>query len=333
MRWVFFLLVLANVLGWYWFSAEAVLRAEKNSVHPVEASSGGVNTLVLIGEERQKVESKLLPKDSDGNEVSAPSSSDLELESSVPNSEDLSIDVEQQLVEVEEVTTSEPDSVADDGSLEGSVENLTYAAVVTEPVSEALGSAIDARQQIQPIAAAQTVQASGLLDQEGIAIEYCTPIGPFAAKETALSVSKKLSATLASKGITAAEVPISEIYWLMIPPLADEDASQQLILELKSKKIDSFLIEDGDHRLGVSLGVFGRRENAESYQQRLKVQGYLSEISPLPRFAEHYWLWLFERDLTKLSDEFWQDVKGMLAGESLLVDRQPCTALDMGETT
>lgn len=85
---------------------------------------------------------------------------------------------------------------------------------------------------------------------------------------------------------------IREDHWLIIPPLASQVEAGRMLEDLRNKKIDSFLITDGEYKDGITLGVFSDKGNIEHYRRKMIDQGYPVVIVPRPRTQEARWLQL-----------------------------------------
>ncbi|MNE68159.1 Sporulation related domain protein [compost metagenome] len=79
-------------------------------------------------------------------------------------------------------------------------------------------------------------------------------------------------------------------YWVYLPPLGSRQASLRQLRELQARKIDSYIITQGDLANGISLGIFPREESAKSVIQRLRDAGYEAQFRVLPRSHRRYWV-------------------------------------------
>lgn len=79
-------------------------------------------------------------------------------------------------------------------------------------------------------------------------------------------------------------------YWVYLTPLASREASLRQLKELQARKIDSYIITQGDLVNGISLGIFPRTDSAESVMQRMRDAGYEPFMRELSRAHRDYWV-------------------------------------------
>ena len=108
------------------------------------------------------------------------------------------------------------------------------------------------------------------------------------------SIAHALEQRLLSLDIDVQVEPIDEAagidYWVYLPPLVSRQASLRQLRELQSRNIDSYIITVGDLANGISLGIFSRKDSAESVVARLKGVDYTAMIRELPRTHRRYWV-------------------------------------------
>lgn len=107
-------------------------------------------------------------------------------------------------------------------------------------------------------------------------------------------VMKQLAQRLLSLDIQAQVEVVDRIvatdYWLYLAPLASRQASLRQLKELQARKIDSYIITQGDLENGISLGIFSSSDSAESALRRVREAGYKAVIRELPRAHRDYWV-------------------------------------------
>ncbi|WP_349572578.1 SPOR domain-containing protein [Azotobacter salinestris] len=130
------------------------------------------------------------------------------------------------------------------------------------------------------------VQAKG----EGRKKEECLFLGGFQSEEKGRQIVQRLLSLDIASRIERQERVVAADYWVYLPPLASRQASLQQVRELQAKKIDSYVIAQGDLINAVSLGVFSRAESAEAAVQRFRVAGYEPVVRELPRVRQDYWV-------------------------------------------
>ncbi|MEH6567424.1 MAG: hypothetical protein V7756_19085, partial [Halopseudomonas sp.] len=132
----------------------------------------------------------------------------------------------------------------------------------------------------------------------------CALIGPFIDQSLVVEIQTRVASLNLEAGLLQGEREVRQDYWVIIPPqvVEAESESRRLLLELKEKNIDSYLIEDGEYQYGITLGVFSSKDNVEEYHGKISAQGYETEVKLLPRMVNEYWLEMPEQDARSLPD-------------------------------
>ena len=63
----------------------------------------------------------------------------------------------------------------------------------------------------------------------------------------------------------------------------------RLLKELQARKLDGFLIAQGELANGISLGIFPHENSAEAILERLRQGGYQAQIKRISRKQAVYW--------------------------------------------
>lgn len=120
--------------------------------------------------------------------------------------------------------------------------------------------------------------------------EVCIFLGGFDQEEVAQLVEQRLITLDIASQVKVVDAPAGLDYWVYLPPLASRQASLRQLKELQARKIDSYIITQGDLSNGISLGMFPRSESAESVMQRLREVGYEPQMRELPRAHRNFWV-------------------------------------------
>jgi hypothetical protein len=136
----------------------------------------------------------------------------------------------------------------------------------------------------------------------------CWLLGPFKEEISVNQVKGRLMALEIDMPIRSEEVEFTRDYWVHLPPMASRADAVKLLRELQSKKIDTFLITEGELANGLSLGLFTQRERAEAVYERRREQGYAAEIKVVPRLHTQYWGLFREDAYGVFADELWLKV-------------------------
>lgn len=127
-------------------------------------------------------------------------------------------------------------------------------------------------------------------------------LGGFSGEDTALKLQQRLLSLDIESEIVALDSQVDIEYWVYLQPLPSRQASVRQLQELQARKIDSFLITQGDLANGISLGMFSREDSAQGVVGRLSAAGYEPLIRPVERLQRLYWV-LIDSTARRLVDE------------------------------
>ncbi len=148
-------------------------------------------------------------------------------------------------------------------------------------------------------------------------IAVCHMIGPFKEKISAHQVQDRLRSLDITVNTYQVNIPDKPDYWVYLGPMHTHKEALDVLRELQSKKIDSFLIADGDLINGISLGFFTKTELAQAVLKQRREQGYDAKLREVPRFTQELWEVFAEEQYAKFSDELWQQIKSGTQGVEL----------------
>jgi hypothetical protein len=118
----------------------------------------------------------------------------------------------------------------------------------------------------------------------------CLFLGGFEVAEDAASVEQRLLNLDIQSRVQSMDAAAGIDYWVYLPPLASRQASLRQLRELQARKIDSYIITQGDLANGISLGIFPRSDSAQSVMQRLRDAGYMPSLRELTRAHRSFWV-------------------------------------------
>lgn len=124
----------------------------------------------------------------------------------------------------------------------------------------------------------------------GAEAEVCLFLGGFEREGAAQVVEQRLLSLDIQSQVEAVDAPAGLDFWVYLAPLASRQASLRQLKELQARRIDSYIITQGDLSNGISLGIFPRSESAESVMQRLREVGYEPMMRELPRAHRDFWV-------------------------------------------
>lgn len=118
----------------------------------------------------------------------------------------------------------------------------------------------------------------------------CLFLGSFEQKTAAAVLEQRLISLDIRSSVQAVDAAAGVDYWVYLPPLSSRQASLRQLKELQARKIDSYIIAEGDLANGISLGIFPRRDSAQSVVERLRGAGYEPLLKELSRAERSYWV-------------------------------------------
>jgi len=137
----------------------------------------------------------------------------------------------------------------------------------------------------------------------------CWLIGPFNEEVSGKQVVGRLAAMDITLRLQTVEVPGKPDYWVYIKPQDTRKRAISLLRELQAKKIDSYVITQGELADGISLGFFTQKDRADAvYKARIK-DGYEPIIKVVPRTHKEIWAVFDRGEHGKMSEVLWQKIK------------------------
>lgn len=118
----------------------------------------------------------------------------------------------------------------------------------------------------------------------------CLFLGAFEELESASLVEQRLLSLDIRSSVQSVDAQSGVDYWVYLAPLASRQASLRQLRELQARRIDSYIITEGDLANGISLGIFPRLDSAEAVMQRLRGAGYEPALQELPRAHRRFWV-------------------------------------------
>lgn len=156
-----------------------------------------------------------------------------------------------------------------------------------------------AQQDIQLVSEAERPQVRSAGVDTGMA---CLFLGGLEEESIARSLEQRLLSTDIKASVQILDAAAGLDYWVYLAPLASRQASLRQLKELQARKIDSYIISQGDLVNGISLGIFPRSDSAQSVMQRLREAGYEPMLRELARAHRNYWVKIAPESRLLVSD-------------------------------
>lgn len=108
----------------------------------------------------------------------------------------------------------------------------------------------------------------------------------------------------AQRVLSAEELPVDKMYWVIFPPLPSEAAGQVKLKEMAALKIkDAFIIKDGNWKNGISFGLYSTEDSARRYMLELDQKGVSGlRLETKPKQGTTYYYLVRSEDAATLRD-------------------------------
>lgn len=122
--------------------------------------------------------------------------------------------------------------------------------------------------------------------------------------ETDLLRAREAIKTLAAQRVLSAEeLPVDRMYWVIFPPLPSTAASQVKLKEMATLKVKAFIIKDGTWKNGISFGLYSTEDAARRYMRELEAKGVSGlRLESKPKEGTSYFYLVRSEDAATLSD-------------------------------
>ena len=133
-------------------------------------------------------------------------------------------------------------------------------------------------------------ERGGVAGGNATAASSCLLLGGFESAERARQLEQRLLSLDIAAQVVPIDASLGEDHWVYIPPLASSQASLRQLRELQARKIDAYLITEGELANGILLGVFPEASAASGVVGKLRAAGYAPQMRELPRIYQEYWV-------------------------------------------
>ena len=251
MRWLFLLLLLANIGYVAW---------ELNREHAQDAVSpalpSGVERIVLLSE----------------------------LETGTGQKSAASSPAAEQLAQDKAAAPASGDAALQQRGLSGSPQLLAETNAAATATRDA---GVEDRKALvdEPVAAVvDAVETAPVVD-------LCYTLGPFSEMTTLRRVTRAIKDHVVEASFRSKEEQEQTMFRVYVRPVGSKQEAKALIKELVSKNIrDYFIITDGPNKNGISLGYFSSKDRAYRHADRVRKLGFDATAEPVFRSYTIYWL-------------------------------------------
>jgi len=120
----------------------------------------------------------------------------------------------------------------------------------------------------------------------------CYVAGPYGDELDARHLLARAEALGLDGRINRVEVATEEPseYWVHVPPRSSRAEAMRILKELQQRKIDSYIITQGDLAEGVSLGLFRNKTSAYGLQEKVDGFGIPVNVRVMHKSEQEYWV-------------------------------------------
>ena len=268
MKWLFFILLLANIALFVWIYPQ-------NSEPPEVVSTPGVKSLILLSEIDPGTAKVEEPAESVVDPL--PANEKLGTDPSEPKwVEDVPVDSDSIQEQINEEKEEQPSMVT------GPQPDQTIEKLV-------LGEKEEQESFSDEFLSAQDILAESI--PEPAPELQCMRIGPLGKRVEADKLSLNLSALGLQPELHSEISNDQEGYWVLVPPQKNRAAAKKIVKRLQEAGVtDYWRFTSGKLRHAISLGLFRNARRAEIRKQSIEEKGFEVEVRPRYRQKTLYWL-------------------------------------------
>lgn len=137
----------------------------------------------------------------------------------------------------------------------------------------------------------------------------CAVIGSFPEVVTARQVAGRLVAHNISASIVLMVQELPPVHWVYIEAAETREDNVKILKSLQAKRIDSFLVGDGEYAGAISLGYFSKIDSARSVMDEQIEAGYKAHAILKSRTEEAYFLTMNVVDSAKISTDLMENIQ------------------------
>lgn len=171
-----------------------------------------------------------------------------------------------------------------------------------------LSESAQRRRQAEPLRAAGAKQG------------LCPVVGPWASREEAGRAAIQLEAAGLRAHIRAVTMQKDHLNWVYLPAYDSRARALEVLGELQSRGVDSFVVKEGEDANAVSLGYFSSADSAEGLRIKMRNAGYPAFVRETSRPVTEYWLYL---PMAQAESPALEDF--LVGNPTVIRDRAACT--------
>lgn len=120
----------------------------------------------------------------------------------------------------------------------------------------------------------------------------CYTAGPYEQDFRAKDLLERAAAQGFNGKVKTVEVAKGEPneYWVYVPSRASREEALRTLRELQQRKFDSYIITQGEHAEGISLGLFRNADLAYRLQKAIEAVNIPAQVQVMNKITLEYWV-------------------------------------------
>jgi hypothetical protein len=157
------------------------------------------------------------------------------------------------------------------------------------PKRLAAPSAVVAPESLVLLREARPEGVSGRLAPAGMP-PLCPVAGPWLQRSDADRARHVLVRAGYQVSVETLRVARDRLHWVYLSPADTREAALRTLRELQARRVDSFIVAEGEDVNAISLGYFSNADSARGLMVKMQAAGYQAQVRETAREAIEYWL-------------------------------------------
>lgn len=187
---------------------------------------------------------------------------------------------------------------------------------VAPPALPSAHVAVPAQQQLQLLSEASAAAVTSAPNRP-----LCVVVGPWPSLRDGEEWRGRLRGVMGDGEVRPVAVRKDRLSWVYLPPTGRREAAMQMLRELQSRGVDSFIVAEGEDATAISLGYFSSAESARGLQVKMRNAGYAAEVRETSKEVTEYWLFYSSPNEAQLAQ-----ARSETAGAGVEISRAACAS-------
>lgn len=168
---------------------------------------------------------------------------------------------------------------------------LVWSLAVSSAPTPAISVAPQSSEGHELTLLAEAGVESGTEALVGESSPLCVTLGPWGSMAPAQKKLTELNQRGYVGRVSPVQVAKDRLHWVFLPAVESREAALRVLRDLQNKKVDSFIVGEGEDENAISLGYFSSPESARGLSVKMQTAGYPAETRETERVEIEYWLY------------------------------------------